>query len=268
MQFNFRMVLLSLLPSLLALLLWGVLLYCSLQPLIDFLQARMVDTVEYQKVGAVLSFLGLVALKVFIVPLIAMWLLLPVMLVTALIFVSLIAMPVINRIISKRYFPDLERKHGASWLDSAGYALLNLLAFLIIWAASLPLCLLFNLGLIVQPILIGWFTYRVMAFDALAAHASADERRAIMRANRWQLWVVGIISGLTGAIPGLVWLGGVQWIFALPVFAAIAIWLYVLVFMFSGFWFQLFCMETLQHLRASGSAESTTSLLPQSLSSN
>ena len=38
MQFNIGMLLLSLLPSLFALGLWAVVLYYSLQPLIDFLQ--------------------------------------------------------------------------------------------------------------------------------------------------------------------------------------------------------------------------------------
>ena len=252
LQFNFRMVLLSLLPSLLALILWGILLYYSLQPLIDLLQDRMVDTVEFQKVGAVLTFLGLFALKAFIVPLIAMWLLLPVMLITALIFVAFMAMPVINRTVSRQYFPDLEKKHGSGWLGNAGYTVVNLVAFLVIWAVSLPFCLVFNLGLIVQPVLIGWFTYRVMSFDALSRHADRAERLVVMRRHRWQLWAVGIISGLAGALPGLIWLGGVQWLFALPVFAAIAIWLYVLVFMFSGFWFQLFCLDALHDVRNFG----------------
>ena len=255
MQFNIKMVLLSLLPSLLALLLWAVLLYFSLQPLIDLLQKNFIDTGSYQLVANVLTFLGLLALKAFIVPLIAMWLLLPIMLTTALIFVAGFAMPAVNRAISRKYYPALEKKHGAGWWRSAGFGLLSLLIFSLVWLLSLPLSLYLNLGLIVQPVLVGWFTYRVMTYDALAAHASVEERRSIMQQHRWQLWTVGVIAGLLSALPGMIWLGGVLWIVALPLFAAVAIWLYVLVFMFSGIWFQLFCLDALQHLRNAQATE-------------
>ena len=253
MQFNIKMVMLSFLPSLLALGLWALVLYYSLQPVIDFLQQNFVSSNGFQLVGNVLAFFGLIALKAFIVPLIAMWLLLPIMLFTTMLFVACIAMPVINNTISGRYFSLLEKKAGASWWQSLGFALLNLIVFLIIWACSLPFSLFFHVGVIVQPVLIGWITFRVMAFDALAAHANPVERKTIMRKHRWQLWVVGIITGLISTLPGLLWLGGVLWIVVLPLFAAIAIWLYVLVFMFSGIWFQLYCLETLQQLRSSES---------------
>ncbi len=250
MQFNIRMVLLSFLPSLLALGLWALVLYHCLQPLIDFLQANFVSSSGFQLVGNVLTFFGLIALKAFIVPLVAMWLLLPLMLFSALIFVACIAMPAINSTISRRYFPLLEKKAGAGWWKSLGFALLNLIIFILVWSCSLPVSMLINAGVIVQPILIGWITYRVIAFDALAAHADSAERKVIMSKHRWQLWAVGIITGLISTLPGLVWLGGVLWIVVLPLFAAFAIWLYVLVFMFSGIWFQLYCLETLQQLRS------------------
>ncbi len=37
---------------------------------------------------------------------------------------------------------------------------------------------------LIPPLLWGWLTYRVMTYDALA-HASADERRIIVREARW-----------------------------------------------------------------------------------
>lgn len=249
LQFNFKMLLLTLVPSILGLVLWGFLLYWSLQPMIDFLQQNLVSGRLYRMAGELLTFFGLLALKAFLVPLIAMWLLLPVMLLTALIFVSVVAMPLMNRSISRKYFPTLEKRRSAGWWRSAGFALLSLVIFLLLWLLSLPLSLLIPLGLIVQPVLIGWLTYRVMAYDALAGHATVTERQAIMQAQRWQLWVVGIITGLLSTLPGMIWMGGALWIFVLPLFAALAIWLYVVVFMFSGIWFQFFCLEALERLR-------------------
>jgi len=249
MQFNIGMLLLSLLPSLFALGLWAVVLYYSLQPLIDFLQQLFLENNGFQLAGDVLNFLGLIALKAVIVPLIAMWLLLPFMLLTALLFVAFIAMPMINRKVSKRYYPDLEKLKGGGWLSSIWFALLCLVIFILLWLISLPLTLFMHLGLVIQPLLLGWITYRIMAYDALAHHASAEERHQILRQHRWQLWSVGVVTGLLGALPGMMWMGGVLSIVLLPVLAAIAIWLYVLVFMFSGLWFQFFCLDALQQLR-------------------
>jgi hypothetical protein len=251
MQFNLKMLLLSLLPSVLALGLWAVVLYFSLQPLIDYLQQYFLDNNGFELAHSTLSFFGLLALKAVIVPLIAMWLLLPLMLMTALLFVACIAMPLINQTVSNQYFPELEKRRGGSWWSSLGYALICVVLFVALWLVSLPLTLLPPLGMIIQWVLLGWLTYRVMAYDALATHASVDERKIILRRHRWQLWAVGIMAGLLGSLPGLVWLGGVLSILLLPLLAAVAIWLYVLVFMFSGFWFQLFCLDALQHLRQS-----------------
>ena len=80
-----------------------------------FLQQLFLENNGFQLAGDVLNFLGLIALKAVIVPLIAMWLLLPFMLLTALLFVAFIAMPLINRKVSKRYYPDLEKLKGGGW---------------------------------------------------------------------------------------------------------------------------------------------------------
>lgn len=250
MQFNLGMLAVSLLPTLFALGLWAVMLYFSLQPLIDFLQQYFIDNNGFQFAGNILTYLGLLSLKAVIVPLIAMWLLLPLMVLTALLFVSCIAMPLINRKISRRYYPQLEKLKGGSWLRSVWFSVFGLLAFLVLWFISLPLTMFMHLGLIIQPLLLGWVSYRIMAYDALAAHASPEERQMILQQHRWQLWGVAVFTGLLGALPGLLWLGGVLSIIFLPMLAGLAIWLYVVVFMFSGLWFQFFCLEALQQLRA------------------
>ncbi len=249
MQFNLVMVMLSLLPSILALGLWAVVLYFSLQPLIDFLQQLFIQHNGFQLAGNILGFLGLLSLKAVIVPLIAMWLLLPLMLLTALLFVAFLAMPLINRKISRRYYPQLEKRNQDGWWDGFWFATLYLLGFLLLWLISLPLTLVVQLGLVIQPLLLGWISYRIMAYDALAVHASETERQQILLHHRWQLWSVAVITGMLGALPGMVWMGGVASIVFLPLLAGLAIWLYVLIFMFSGMWFQFFCLDALQQLR-------------------
>jgi fatty acid desaturase len=89
-----------------------------------------------------------------------------------------------------------------------------------------------------------------MAYDALADFADADERRAILNRQRWSLLAIGVVTGSLGAVPGLLWLGGVVSVILFPLLAALAIWLYLLVFVFSGLWFQHYCLDALARLRS------------------
>jgi ABC-type antimicrobial peptide transport system permease subunit len=89
-----------------------------------------------------------------------------------------------------------------------------------------------------------------MGYDALAIHASLEERRAIVRSRRRQLLIIGTISGLLGALPGVVWIGGALLSVVLfPVLAVLSIWLYLIIFIFTGLWFQYYCLQALADLR-------------------
>jgi hypothetical protein len=104
-------------------------------------------------------------------------------------------------------------------------------------------------------VLWGWLTSHVMSYDALAEHASPDERATLMRACRRQLTLIGIVSGSAGALPGIVWIGGTVFSIVLfPFLAVISIWIYLLIFIFTGLWFQYFCLQALQDLRAASDA--------------
>ena len=95
----------------------------------------------------------------------------------------------------------------------------------------------------------GWLTYRVMSYDALADHASVEERRVLMRAHRWPLLAIGIAAGAMVAAPTLLWLGGALSVILFPLLAGVSIWLYVLVFVFCGLWFQHYTLSALASLR-------------------
>lgn len=256
-QLHFRMLLLTVLPFLLSLLLWGVVLWLGLQPMIDWLQAWFVDRDMFQAAASVLGWFGLGAIKTVLVPLIAMWLLLPLMVLTALIFVGAIAMPAIARHVSTRAYPQLARLRGGSLAGSLSMSLGSFLVFAGLWLVTLPLNAVPPLAFVVQPALWGWLTYRVMAYDALAEHASAGERREIMRAHRWPMLAIGVVAGAMGAAPTLLWLGGALSVIFFPLLAGVSIWLYVLVFVFSGLWFQHYTLAALQRLRHASPAGGT-----------
>jgi hypothetical protein len=248
-QLHFRMLLLTIWPFLLSLLLWGVVLWLGLQPMIDWLHAWFADNNLFQSAASVLGWFGLGAVKTVLVPLIAMWLLLPLMVVTALVFVGMIAMPAVVRHVSNRHYPQLARLRGGSLAGSLSMSLGSFLIFAVMWLVTLPLNAVPLLAFVVQPALWGWLTYRVMAYDALADHASAEERRVLMRTHRWPLLAIGIAAGAMGAAPTLLWLGGALSVILFPLLAGVSIWLYVLVFVFSGLWFQHYVLEALQRQR-------------------
>jgi hypothetical protein len=114
---------------------------------------------------------------------------------------------------------------------------------------SIPLWFVPPLVLVLPPLIWGWLTYRVMAFDALAAHASVDERRTVLRQHRTQLMGMGVLAGYLGAAPSLVWASGAFFPPWFVFLAPVAIWIYTLVFVFSSLWFAHYCLAALMILR-------------------
>lgn len=262
-QLHLRMLLLTFIPFLLSAAVWAVALWFGLQPMIDWLQEWFLQHQGFGVAGRVLSWVGLGALKTVIVPLIAMWVLLPLMILTALIFVATLAIPAIVKHVSYRYYPALEERHGGSLLGSLWMFCSTFAVFLALWLLTLPLSVIPPFTFVVQPLLWGWLTYRVMAYDALAQHADADERQAILRRHRWPLLFIGAVTGAMGAAPTLLWLGGALSVIFFPLLAAGSIWLYVLVFVFTGLWFQHYCLAALAHYRAAQQPAAAGAASPQ-----
>ena len=116
--------------------------------------------------------------------------------------------------------------------------------------------------LVLPPLIWGWLTYRVMAYDALADHASADERQLIFKEHRGILLVIGILSGFMGAAPSLIWASGAMFVAMAPILVPVAIWIYTLVFAFSSLWFAHFGLAALQALRDEPQQAAVDEVLP------
>jgi hypothetical protein len=104
--------------------------------------------------------------------------------------------------------------------------------------------------LVLPPLIWGWLTYRVMAFDALSEHASREERREIFRRHRGWLLGIGVLTGYLGAAPSVVWASGALFAAAFVLLVPLAIWIYTLVFAFSSLWFAHYSLAALERLRA------------------
>jgi hypothetical protein len=182
-------------------------------------------------------------------PLIVVALAAPVIVVLSVLLVAWLMTPAIVNLVAMRRFPALERKHGAGIAGSIAWSLGCTLLALLALVVSVPLWFIPPLVLVVPPLIWGWLNYRVMSFDVLADHASADERRQLMRTQRMPLLGIGVVSGFLGAAPSLLWAASALTLVFAPLLIVVSVWLYTLVFGFSALWFTHFALTALAHLR-------------------
>jgi hypothetical protein len=193
---------------------------------------------------------GLQGLRTVLAPMVVLFLAIPVIVVTALLFVAWMMTPAIVSLVGERRFPQLERKQGGSLLGGLLWGVGSVLAALLLMVVTVPLWLVPPLILLLPPLIWGWLTYRVMAYDVLQAHASAEERKTILKERRAWLLGMGVVTGYLGAAPSLLWASGALFIAMAPLLVPVAIWAYTLVFAFSALWFAHYALAALEKLRA------------------
>jgi hypothetical protein len=200
-------------------------------------------------VSSWLMSMGVGTLENLLAPLLLVVVVTPVVVVASLLVVSLMMMPALTDLVAEKRFPVLERLRGGSMIASLWWSFTSALLALIAMVVSVPLWLIPPLLLIVPPLIWGWLTYRVMAFDALAEHASREEREEIFSRHRWPLLGIGVFCGYLGAAPSVMWASGVAFVALAPFMVPLAIWVYTLVFALSSLWFSHYCLAALQALR-------------------
>jgi len=244
-----RVIVLSLLPLvLMAGLAFGI-GYFFWEPALDAVRGIFESWAILSTLIGWLDSIGLSNLKAVLAPLVVVALSTPVIVVLSLLLVAAFMTPSMLKLVATRRFPLLERRRGGSFFGSMFGALWATLAALIALLLSIPLWFVPPLVLIVPPLIWGWLTYRVMTYDVLAEHASADERRALVQRHRTTLLGMGVLTGYLGAAPSLVWASGALAIVFAPVLVPAAVWIYTLVFAFSALWFAHFALAALQALR-------------------
>ncbi len=198
---------------------------------------------------------GLSNLRVVLAPVIVLFLAIPVIAIASLLFVAWMMTPAMVALVAERRFPQLERKRGGSVVTSVAWSLGSTLLAIIAMLISIPLWLIPPLILVLPPLIWGWLTYRVMSYDALVEHASAEERKQIFKEHRGRLLGIGVVSGYLGAAPSVLWASGALFIAMAPILVPFAIWIYTLVFAFSSLWFAHYTLAALQEIRSKNDAE-------------
>ncbi|MFC5521622.1 EI24 domain-containing protein [Polaromonas jejuensis] len=207
---------------------------------------------SYELVGAMVHWLeglGLSSLRLVLAPALLLFLAIPVIVIASLLFVAVFMTPAMVALVAERRFAGLERKKGGSLLTSLFWSLGSTALAIVALLVSIPLWLVPPLILVLPPLIWGWLTYRVMSYDALVEHASAEERRRIFKENRVPLLIIGVLSGYLGAAPSLIWASGAMFVAMAPILVPVAIWIYTLVFAFSSLWFTHYTLAALEQLR-------------------
>lgn len=197
--FHPKMLVLVLWPMLLALLFWGGVFWWFW----DAWAGELLLLSNNYGVEARLAQWGFVWVAHWIVTLLLLSLMLPAVYVTSLLFTAIFAMPMMLSFVAARDYPELEQKHGGSFLGTLWGGLVAVLVFLILWLVTLPLWLIPFGALVVPTLLSAYLNQRLFLYDALADHASAAEFDKIKVGAQGRLFSMGALLGFVHYIPVL-----------------------------------------------------------------
>jgi hypothetical protein len=239
---------------------WG---YYFWEPSVGWVRDTLVTWAWVQLVLGWLHMSGTPDVFVTLAPLLVILAITPLLVVLSLLAVSWMMTPLLVNLVAKRRFHHLERREGASLLASVGWTLgCTALAF-VGFVFTLPLWLVPPLVMVIPPLVWGWLTYRLMAFDSLAQHASREERIELMHRHRRPLLLMGLVAGYLSALPSLFWASGALMAAAFLLLLPLAIWTYSVIFAFTALWFAHYTLAALRDLRAEPLAAEATVVQPR-----
>lgn len=245
-----KVIWLSVLPLMLSMVVLGGLAWWGWNDAVAQVRVGLDTWSLSQTFLAWLDKLGAPGFRAVLAPLLLVIVTVPVVVVACLLVVATMMTPSIVKLVAQRRFPTLQELHGGRWWASLGWSAGATLVALLALLVSMPLWFIPPFALVLPPVIWGWLTYRVMAYDTLADHASVKERQQLMRERRPALLAIGIISGYLGAAPAALWALGAFTIILAPVMLVASVWLYTMVFAFSSLWFAHYLLAALQIHRA------------------
>ncbi len=255
-----RVMMLSLLPLILLTAVGGVLGYFFWSSAVEVIRQWLENSGFFSTILDWFTRFGMQSFRAAAAPIVLIALATPVLVLLVMLVVAFMMTPALTKLVAMRRFESLAKADAGfgSFLRSAAWSFGSTLIAAALLLLSIPLWFIPPLIMIIPPLIWGWLTYRVMSFDALASHASTEERRALMKEHRGALLFIGIVAGYLGALPSLVWaFGALAAVFAV-VLLPIALWLYTLIFAFSSLWFIHYCLAALEQHRAAQTPKTQT----------
>ncbi|NYT63584.1 EI24 domain-containing protein [Alcaligenaceae bacterium] len=216
------------LPFVIALFGAIILLWAFWAPLTAWLNTEASNWGVVNQLDQWMLALGLFSIKLYLIPLLAVGILLPMSGILGLLIAAIFVMPIVLRHIEKRDYPGLSRQGEYSTAVGTWNAIWVGVLFALGWLVTMPLWLIPPFAVLLP---IFWWSFaftRMLRVDAIVEHASGQERRLLWRRHNRQLWLIGFILALVNLFPPA-WL-------VLPVFSALV--------------FAHFSLEALRQLRA------------------
>ena len=141
------------------------------------------------------------AVALFAAKAIIVLLVIPLIQLTALLILGVFGLPAMVEHVSARRFPQLARRRGGSFAGSLWNSIAALAGMVLLGLVTLPLWIFPPLWAVIPAAIMGWVNQKVLRYDALAEHATADEMHAIFAANRAALYILGLVLALFAYVP-------------------------------------------------------------------
>ena len=193
-----RMLWLMIWPMLVALFVWGITAFMLWGTTAVWLAARLKGWLESGIVlvkfdtGDAMLVASHVIMALLFVPLVYF---------TALLILSVFGMQAMVEHIASRRFPQLARRQGGSFAGSLVNSAIAVVGLAVLGVVSIPLWLIPPLWPAIPVGIMAWVNQRVLRYDALAEHATADEMRTIFSRRRGVLLLFGVVLALLAYVP-------------------------------------------------------------------
>jgi hypothetical protein len=236
---------------------WGTLIWLTWTPALEMLSTFLTASIFTSWIADGLIWAGFESARAWIAPLFFVMLLIPLISITLLVFIALTTVPTVVKVVARQFaYKDIAKKKGGSLFGSFVYTLWSALICLALVMLTLPVWWIPPLVAVLPPLLWGWLTMRLMSYDVLTLHATAEERDILLQQHRWPLLAMGIFSGMLGAVPTFFWATSVLALVLFPIVSFVALWIYSLIFVFAALWFTHYLLEALKELRSNELNES------------
>ncbi len=141
------------------------------------------------------------SLAVFLAGFLGLMLVVPLIFLTSQLIASVFAMPMAV-IQIHRSFPDVQMRGRAIIRNSLGNLIITGVVYLALWLLSLPLWMT-GLGFAIPLFLNGYLNYRLFAYEALVGIATPIELKKLMKKNRLDFLILGLVTASLVLIPPL-----------------------------------------------------------------
>ena len=161
-----KMLWLSFRPFLIVSIFWGVVIWLIWSPALEMLRTFLTASIFTSWIQSGLEYVGFDEARAWIAPLFLVILLIPIIAISLLVFIAFSTVPaVVDSVVKQKAYEGLDRIKGGSFVGSFFYTLWSALICLALVMLTLPVWWIPPLFAILPPLLWGWLTMRLMAYD-------------------------------------------------------------------------------------------------------